>query len=199
MPPPPPQDPIPRVQGFQDDNEKLDHSRKSQFLGDGGAGFEWDATGRGAKFWRRFSMAQKKEHDTKLQEGSRAWHESMRQGKRKLIVMAVLALLLIVGVIVGVIVWREIVSPSGKKDEGMPGSTYRGGFGGSDTGGGETNANGATGGPVTGTTLSSRSSNNLTLVERDLFASVQAHKRHRKRRQLTHGPSPASVSLADLD
>ncbi|EPQ28821.1 uncharacterized protein PFL1_03624 [Pseudozyma flocculosa PF-1] len=127
--PPPPADPVPRVKGFEDDTEKPDHSRKSQFLGAGGAGFEWDAQGQGAKFWRRFSVAQKTAHTQKMEEGSKAWHETMAVGKRKLIVLTVISLTILVGTIVGIIVWREMVSPSGNKDSGQPGSLYHGNFG----------------------------------------------------------------------
>lgn len=107
----------PRVQGLQADFEKPDHPRKSQYLGAGGAGAEWDTNGEGAKFWRRFSMAQKTAGTDKLEAGSRTWMASMASGRRKLIVMSVIALVSLVGIIVGVIVWREIVAPSGSNSD----------------------------------------------------------------------------------
>ena len=123
--------PAPRVQGLQNDWEKPDHPRKSQFLGAGGAGAEWDTDGEGAKFWRRFSMAQKNAGTHKLEDGSRAWMASMASGRRKLIVMGVIALVLLVGIIVGVIVWREIVSPSGSTSD-EPTSIYKANLGAKD-------------------------------------------------------------------
>lgn len=132
MPVPAPAQPrassAPRVQGLQDDFEKPDHPRKSQFLGAGGEGAEWDTHGEGAKFWRRFSMAQKTAGTHKLEDGSKAWMASMARGRRKLIVIGVIALVSLVGAIVGVIVWREIVSPSGSiSDE--PSSVYKANLG----------------------------------------------------------------------
>lgn len=118
----------PRVQGLQNDFEKPDHPRKSQFLGAGGEGAEWDTDGEGAKFWRRFSMAQKNAGSHKLEDGSRAWMATMASGKRKLIVMGVIALVALVGIIVGVIVWREIVSPSGSTSD-EPSSIYKANLG----------------------------------------------------------------------
>lgn len=133
MPPPAPasapmQSPAPRVKGLQDDYEKPDHPRKSQFLGAGGMGAEWDTQGEGAKFWRRFSMAQKNAGSDKLEDGSRAWMASMASGRRKLIVMGTIALVALVGIIVGVIVWREIVSPSGSTSD-EPSSVYKANLG----------------------------------------------------------------------
>ncbi|SPO27124.1 uncharacterized protein UTRI_10585_B [Ustilago trichophora] len=118
----------PRVQGLQNDWEKPDHPRKSQFLGAGGEGAEWDTNGEGAKFWRRFSMAQKNAGSQKLEEGSKAWMASMASGRRKLIVMGIIALVSLVGIIVGVIVWREIVSPSGSTSD-EPSSIYKANLG----------------------------------------------------------------------
>ena len=133
MPPPaaPRAPSAPRVQGLQNDYEKPDHPRKSQFLGAGGAGAEWDTDGEGAKFWRRFSMAQKNAGSQKLEAGSKAWMASMASGKRKLIVMGVIALVSLVGIIVGVIVWREIVSPSGSASD-EPKSIYKANLGAKD-------------------------------------------------------------------
>lgn len=123
--------PAPRVQGLQNDFEKPDHPRKSQFLGAGGEGAEWDTNGEGAKFWRRFSMAQKTAGSHKLEDGSRAWLASVASGKRKLIVMGVIALVSLVGIIVGVIVWREIVAPSGSSSD-EPASIYKANLGAKD-------------------------------------------------------------------
>ncbi|EST04725.2 hypothetical protein PSEUBRA_006008 [Kalmanozyma brasiliensis GHG001] len=109
--------PAPRVQGLQDDFEKPDHPRKSQYLGAGGEGAEWDTNGEGAKFWRRFSIAQKTAGTDKVEAGSRTWMASMASGRRKLIVMSVIALVTLVGIIVGVIVWRETVAPSGSNSD----------------------------------------------------------------------------------
>jgi len=120
---------VPRVQGLQDDFEKPDHPRKSQYLGAGGLGAEWDTQGEGAKFWRRFSMAQKTAGTNKMEDGSKAWMASMASGRRKLIVMGVIALVTLVGIIVGVIVWREIVSPSGSNSS-EPSSSYKANIGG---------------------------------------------------------------------
>lgn len=127
-PAPPRASPAPRVQGLQDDFEKPDHPRKSQFLGAGGEGAEWDTHGEGAKFWRRFSMAQKTAGSHKLEDGSKAWMASMASGRRKLIVMGIIALVTLVGIIVGVIVWREIVSPSGSTSD-EPTSIYKANLG----------------------------------------------------------------------
>ncbi|SJX62474.1 uncharacterized protein SRS1_13324 [Sporisorium reilianum f. sp. reilianum] len=123
--------PAPRVQGLQNDFEKPDHPRQSQFLGAGGEGAEWDTNGEGAKFWRRFSMAQKTAGSHKLEDGSRAWLASMASGKRKLIVMGVIAIISLVGIIVGVIVWREIVAPSGSNSD-EPSSIYKANLGAKD-------------------------------------------------------------------
>lgn len=128
MPAPPQPPSAPRVQGLQDDYEKPDHPRKSQFLGAGGEGAEWDTHGEGAKFWRRFSVAQKTAGTQKLEEGSRAWMASMASGRRKLIVMGFIAIVSLVGIIVGVIVWREIVSPSGSTSD-EPKSIYKANLG----------------------------------------------------------------------
>lgn len=128
MAPPPPVSPLPRVQGLQEDYEKPDHPRKSQFLGGGGSGAEWDLQGEGAKFWRRFSVAQKTAHMPKVEDGSKAWLASTKKGKRKLAVLATLTLIILVGVIVGAIVWREIVSPSGKVSS-LPESSYHANLG----------------------------------------------------------------------
>lgn len=122
--PPAPISPLPRVQGLQDDYEKPDHPRKSQYLGAGGSGAEWDLQGEGAKFWRRFSVAQKAAHTSKVEEGSKAWLASTKKGKRKLALLSTLTLLVLVGVIVGAIVWREIVSPSGNASS-EPESSYK--------------------------------------------------------------------------
>lgn len=128
VPNPPRAPSAPRVQGLQDDFEKPDHPRKSQYLGAGGEGAEWDTNGEGAKFWRRFSMAQKTAGTHKVEDGSRKWMASMASGRRKLIVMGVIALVTLVGVIVGVIVWREIVAPSGS-DTDEPASIYKANLG----------------------------------------------------------------------
>ncbi|KAJ9480202.1 hypothetical protein PHBOTO_003445 [Pseudozyma hubeiensis] len=124
--------PAPRVKGLQDDYEKPDHPRKSQFLGAGGDGAEWDTDGEGAKFWRRFSVAQKAAGTHKVEDGSRAWMASMASGRRKLIVMGAIALIVLVGIIVGVIVWREIVSPSGSNSD-EPTSIYKANLGAKDS------------------------------------------------------------------
>ena len=84
--------------------------------------------GEGAKFWRRFSMAQKEAGSDKLEEGSKAWMATMASGRRKLIVMGVIALVTLVGIIVGVIVWREIASPSGSSSD-EPTSVYKANLG----------------------------------------------------------------------
>lgn len=125
--------PVPRVQGLQEDFEKPDHPRKSQYLGAGGLGAEWDTNGEGAKFWRRFSMAQKTAGTNKMEDGSKAWMASMASGRRKLIVMGSIALIALVGIIVGVIVWREIVSPSGSNSS-EPSSSYKANIGGNNGG-----------------------------------------------------------------
>ncbi|SNX85549.1 uncharacterized protein MEPE_04258 [Melanopsichium pennsylvanicum] len=122
----------PRVQGYENDWEKPDHPRKSQFLGAGGEGAEWDTNGEGAKFWRRFSMAQKTAGTGKLEDGSKAWMASMATGRKKLIVMGVISLVSLVGLIVGVIVWREIVSPSGSSSD-EPKSIYKANLGAKDS------------------------------------------------------------------
>ncbi|ETS59632.1 hypothetical protein PaG_06556 [Moesziomyces aphidis] len=127
----------PRVQGLQNDFEKPDHPRKSQFLGAGGEGAEWDTNGEGAKFWRRFSMAQKTAGTHKVEDGSRAWMASMASGRRKLIVMGFIALVTLVGIIVGVIVWREIVSPSGSTSD-EPTAVYKANLGAKDNPAGTT-------------------------------------------------------------
>ena len=105
--------------------------RRSEFLGAGGEGAEWDTNGEGAKFWRRFSMAQKTAGSHKLEDGSRAWMTSMASGRKKLIVMGVIAIVSLVGIIVGVIVWREIVAPSGSSTD-EPTSIYKANLGAKD-------------------------------------------------------------------
>ncbi|PWN51586.1 hypothetical protein IE53DRAFT_45396 [Violaceomyces palustris] len=137
MPTPAPEPGPVRVKGFTDDSEKLDHSRKSRYLGAGGDGFEWDVTGQGANFWKRFSRAQRQANDAAVQEASKEWHERMRKGSRKLAWMAAIGLVLVVGLIVGVILWRERVSPSSSSDS-LPGSVNKANFGGTSVGAGET-------------------------------------------------------------
>ncbi|SPO27468.1 uncharacterized protein UTRI_10585 [Ustilago trichophora] len=205
----------PRVQGLQNDWEKPDHPRKSQFLGAGGEGAEWDTNGEGAKFWRRFSMAQKNAGSQKLEEGSKAWMASMANGRRKLIVMGIIALVSLVGIIVGVIVWREIVSPSGSASD-EPSSIYKANLGAKD--------NPATSSSLTTSTYATSTSNKKAKATATSTSSnyysrslpvdtqnlVKRHRRHhkldsqkmRKRRfgrPLTVDQNQQGASLSALD
>ncbi|KAJ1023486.1 hypothetical protein NDA16_003103 [Ustilago loliicola] len=184
-PAPPRASPAPRVQGLQDDFEKPDHPRKSQFLGAGGEGAEWDTNGEGAKFWRHFSMAQKNAGTHKLEDGSKAWMASMANGRRKLIVMGIIALTSLVGIIVGVIVWREIVSPSGSTSD-EPTSIYKANLGAKGSASASTNSATSTSRKAKATSTSTASSSSY--YSRSLPADAIADdvvKRH-IRRAVTH-------------
>ncbi|TKY86132.1 hypothetical protein EX895_004957 [Sporisorium graminicola] len=174
----------PRVQGLQNDFEKPDHPRKSQFLGAGGEGAEWDTDGEGAKFWRRFSMAQRTAGSHKLEDGSKAWMASVAKGKKKLIVMGVIGIISLVGIIVGVIVWREIVAPSGSNSD-EPTSIYKANLGAKDnpasTGSTVRSAATSTSKKAKATATSSASS---SYYSRSLPADLMAEdvvKRHQRR------------------
>jgi hypothetical protein len=95
--------PAPRVQGFMDEKPR---DRKSHYMGGGGMGDEWDYSGNGAKFWKRFSIAQHK-----LQAGDFADSEQKRikLARRKKITMysTLIGGLLIILAVVAVVIWRE--------------------------------------------------------------------------------------------
>lgn len=95
--------PAPRVQGFVDEKPK---DRKSHYMGGGGMGDEWDYSGYGAKFWKRFSVAQHK-----LQAGDFADLEEkrMKVARRKKFTMfaTLIGGLLIILAVVAVVIWRE--------------------------------------------------------------------------------------------
>ncbi|PWY97482.1 hypothetical protein BCV70DRAFT_65147 [Testicularia cyperi] len=183
-PPQPPPAPVPRVQGLKADYEKPDHPRKSQFLGAGGEGAEWDTQGEGAKFWRRFSMAQKNAHTQKLEAGSREWMASMATGKRKLIIISVLGLTALVGIIVGVIVWREIVAPSGKDSSDMPSSVYKANLGAQDNPSGATLTTTTSSSSHKAKSTSSSSYSSRSLTERSPVDQIREDTYHHSRRRL---------------
>ncbi|KAN0063071.1 hypothetical protein ACQY0O_004234 [Thecaphora frezii] len=218
QPPAPQPDPVPRVKGFEDDVEKPDHSRKSQYLGASGGGFEWDTQGQGAKFWRRFSFAQKTAHSQKIEEGSKAWQETMATGRRKLIAVTVISLLIFVGTIVGIIVWREIVSPSGNSNTDQPDSLYHGNFGDGTTPSSTTDGTDANAKRAIPTGLARRMTyareeehrlGDAELVANILSSSLKPRadgptkllKRHRRRYHpsLEDNETPLEGSLADID
>lgn len=95
--------PAPRVQGFIDEKPK---DRKSHYMGGGGMGDEWDYSGNGARFWKRFSIAQHK-----LQAGDFADSEEKRTklARRKKITMIATLIggLCIILAVVAVVIWRE--------------------------------------------------------------------------------------------
>lgn len=121
--------PAPRVRGFE---EKPEHDpRKSQFMGGSGMGDEWDAAGAGAKFWKRFSVAQKhyQEGDTSALT-SKQFQEKAQARRKAATVLAGIGGVCIIGAVIGIIVWRESVSSN---TDSAPGSINKAEHGGTDT------------------------------------------------------------------
>lgn len=120
--------PAPRVRGF---DEKEAVNRKSQYWGGGGEGREWDTDGGGAKFWRRFSAAQKHAETPgdKMEMASRSMREKVMAQRKAATWLAGLGGILIIAAVVGVVIWRE--SKSSSTDD-HPGSINKGNYGGTD-------------------------------------------------------------------
>jgi hypothetical protein len=100
--------PAPRVKGFVDEKPK---DRSSIYMGGSGMGDEWDFQGYGAKFWKRFSVAQRK-----LQEGEFADADRVRakaQKRRKwTMIISLLGGVTIIAAVVAIVIWRENVKSS---------------------------------------------------------------------------------------
>ena len=116
--------PQPRVRGFVDEKPK---SRKSIFFGASGMGDEWDVSGRGERFWRRFSLAQ--QVAAKPDATSAAFRAKVQRRQRMVKCLSFLGLLAIIAGIAIVIVWREGKS----KTTDIPGSINRAENGGTYT------------------------------------------------------------------
>lgn len=121
--------PAPRVRGFE--LEKELKPRNSQYLGGGGKGDEWDVDGAGAKFWARFDQAQKHANSNdKMEMTSRTFRQKVQAQRKLATVMAGLGGIVIIGGVVGIIVWRESSSDSSNGD---PTAINKGEHGGTDT------------------------------------------------------------------
>jgi hypothetical protein len=100
--------PLPRVAGFVDEKPK---NRKSEYLGASGMGDEWDYSGYGAKFWKRFSVAQRREMEG-ANKDSEAFRRKMARRRQYIIIMSLLGGLAIIGGVAAIIIWRESVPAS---------------------------------------------------------------------------------------
>ena len=117
MPPPPPDSstdvddadaPQPRVNGFVDEKPK---NRKSEYLGASGMGDEWDYSGYGAKFWKRFSVAQRKEMEG-ANKDSDAFRRKTESRRKWIMCMSLLGGVVIISAVVAIVIWRESVTTS---------------------------------------------------------------------------------------
>lgn len=116
----------PRNHGF--DNEKEMRSRKSQYLGGGNKGDEWDVNGAGANFWRRFNEAQKHANpNDKMELTSKKFRQKATSRQKMATWMAGLGGVLIIAAVIGVVIWREGKASS---DNASPGSINKGEYGG---------------------------------------------------------------------
>jgi hypothetical protein len=100
--------PMPRVLGFEDEKPK---NRKSEYLGASGAGDEWDFSGSGAKFWKRFSVAQRLDAEG-ANKDSQALRAKTSKRNRWISLLSLLGGILIIAAVIAIIVWRENVKSS---------------------------------------------------------------------------------------
>ncbi|PWN29667.1 hypothetical protein BDZ90DRAFT_273571 [Jaminaea rosea] len=116
----------PRNRGF--DNEKEMISRRSQYLGGGHKGDEWDVNGAGANFWRRFNEAQRHANpNDKMEMTSRRYTEKAITRRKLSLWLSGLGGVLIIAAVIGIVIWRE---GKASNDNGNPGSINKGDFGG---------------------------------------------------------------------
>ncbi|CAO1620252.1 unnamed protein product [Parajaminaea phylloscopi] len=121
--------PAPRVRGFENEKDAL--ARRSQYLGGGGKGAEWDVNGAGAKFWARFDQAQKHaESNDKMERTSRTFRQKVQAQKKLATCMAGLGGVIIIGGVVGIVIWRE---SGADNTNANPGAINKGEHGGTDT------------------------------------------------------------------
>lgn len=121
--------PAPKVRGF--DGEKAVDPRKSQYLGGGGQGHEWDVDGAGAKFWARFDSAQQHANSNdKMELTSRTFRQKVAARRKLATCMAGLGGMLIISAVIGIVIWRE---GAASNNESAPGSINKGNHGGTDT------------------------------------------------------------------
>jgi hypothetical protein len=95
--------PLPRVAGFLDEKPK---SRKSEYLGASGMGDEWDYSGYGAKFWKRFSTAQRREMEG-ANKDSENFRKKIAKRRKYIMMMSILGGIAIIGGVAAIIIWRE--------------------------------------------------------------------------------------------
>ncbi|PWN89889.1 hypothetical protein FA10DRAFT_99758 [Acaromyces ingoldii] len=124
-PEPEEEDPMPRVQGWVTEKPQ---ARKSHYWGAGGMGDEWDVNGNGAKFWRRFSAAQKRDANGIDKAASDAVIQKAQRRAKCFKWGSLMGGLLIIAAVVGVIIWREAIVNNSNK---LPGAVDRGNNGGS--------------------------------------------------------------------
>jgi hypothetical protein len=92
-------------------DEKREAMQKQQeyFFGVAGDGEEWDVNGNGAKFWRRFSMAQKHAMNKAdpVTKSSERWLIKSASGRKRMKVFVSVFGLAIIGAIIGIVIWRN--------------------------------------------------------------------------------------------
>lgn len=167
--------PLPRVAGFIDEKPK---NRKSEYLGASGMGDEWDYGGYGAKFWKRFSTAQRKAMEGGSKENEAFARKLARQRKR-IMLLSLLGGLAIIGAVVGIIIWRESVGSS--EDPGAVDRTYNGISANSASAGYDVNSEGSTVTPDTtyvSQTVSSNEDAVATTAAADAATTTTRHHRH---------------------
>ncbi|UZJ51785.1 hypothetical protein CBS101457_001105 [Exobasidium rhododendri] len=99
----------PRVRGFE--NEEKPKNRKSEYLGASGVGDEWDYSGNGAKFWKRFSIAQRLESEGRNKDSEKLRLKTEKR-RKYVICLSLLGGVIIIGAVVAIIIWRESVTTS---------------------------------------------------------------------------------------
>jgi len=178
--------PQPRVRGFVDEKPK---NRKSEYLGASGMGDEWDYSGYGAKFWKRFSVAQRKESEG-ANKDSEAFRRKMEKRRRYIMCMSLFGGVIIIGAVVAVVIWRESVQSSD-----IPGAVDRehnGVNAASQSGGVNVNANSAS---EDDTTYTSQTDYGTTEAVR---ATTTTKKHHHHKNTNNRREMLATMGVADV-
>lgn len=196
-------DPIPRVQGWVTEKPE---ARKSQYWGAGGMGDEWDVNGNGAKFWRRFSVAQKRDMAgvDKVTSDAIAQKTARRAFWAKWGSLA--GGLIIIACVIGVIIWREGVATNPNQ---APGALNRGNNGGSyvppsSTSTATTANTGGTSASDDGTTTTTTSSNteDATTDDDDTTTKTTKRRKHHSKHRHTSddddGTAKRDVSVSNF-